>query len=43
MEHIITLSEIVSLGRPIGKVDDDKSIAYITEAEQMNIKPAFGR
>ena len=42
MEHIITPSEIVSLGRPIGKVDDDKLIAYITEAEQMNIKPALG-
>lgn len=42
MEHIITPSEVVSLGRPIGKVDDNKLLAYITEAEQMNIKPALG-
>ena len=42
MEHIITPSEVVSLGRPIGKVDDKKLLAYITEAEQMNIKPALG-
>lgn len=42
MEHIITPGEVVSLGRPIGKVDDKKLLAYITEAEQMNIKPALG-
>lgn len=42
MEHIIYPNEIVSLGRPLGKVDDDKLLAYITEAEQMNIKPALG-
>lgn len=42
MEHIITPSEVVSLGRPIGKVDESKLRAYITEAEQMSIKPALG-
>lgn len=42
MEHIISPSEVVDLGRPIGKVDDTKLLAYITEAEQMNIKPALG-
>jgi len=42
MEHIITPNEIISLGRPIGKVDEAKLLAYITEAEQMSIKPALG-
>jgi len=42
MEHIITPNEIINLGRPIGKVDETKLLAYITEAEQMNIKPALG-
>lgn len=42
MEHIITPEEVVSLGRPIGKVDDNKLLAFITEAEQMSIKPALG-
>ncbi len=42
MEHIISPKEIISLGRPIGKVDEPKLLAYITEAEQMNIKPALG-
>lgn len=42
MEHIITPEEVVNLGRPIGKVDDTKLLAYITEVEQMNIKPVLG-
>lgn len=43
MEHIITPDEVKTLGRPIGKhVDNEKLIAYITEAEQMCIKPALG-
>ena len=42
MEHIISPDEIVKLGRPIGKVEEAKLLAYITEAEQMNIKPALG-
>lgn len=42
MKHIITLNEVVTLGRPIGKVDDEKLLAYITEAEQLYIKPILG-
>ncbi len=42
MEHIISPEEVVKLGRPIGKVEETKLLAYITEAEQMNIKPALG-
>ena len=42
MEHIVNPYEVVKLGRPIGKVEEAKLIAYITEAEQMNIKPALG-
>lgn len=42
MEHIISPEEVVKLGRPIGKVDSEKLLAYITEAEQMSIKPALG-
>lgn len=42
MEHLITPEEIVNLGRPIGKVDTKKLLAYITETEQMNIKPVLG-
>lgn len=43
MNHLIEVSEIKSLGRPIGKhVSEDKLLAFITETEQMNIKPAIG-
>lgn len=43
MEHLTTSSEVVKLGRPIGgKVDHEKITSYITEAEQMNIKPVLG-
>lgn len=42
MEHLATAQEIVKLGRPIGKVDPDKLTAYITEAEQLYIKPILG-
>ena len=42
MEHIVTTAEVVKLGRPIGKVDETKLLAYITESEQMCIKPALG-
>lgn len=42
-QHLITPNEAKKLGRPItGKVDEDKIIAYITEVEQMNIKPVLG-
>lgn len=42
MQHLLTTSEVVSLGRPIGKVEEAKLLAFITEAEQMNIKPNIG-
>lgn len=43
MEHLITPTEVGQYGRPISaKTDDDKLNAYITEAEQMNIKPVLG-
>lgn len=42
MQHIVTTAEVVKLGRPIGKVDDTKLQAFITEVEQLNIKPAIG-
>ncbi len=42
MEHLATPQEIVELGRPIGKVDPEKLTAYITEAEQLYIKPTLG-
>lgn len=42
MEHIIGIDEIKALGRPIGKVSTEKLMAYITEAEQLNIKPVLG-
>lgn len=42
MEHLVTPQEIVKLGRPIGQVSDDKLNAYITEAEQLYIKPILG-
>lgn len=42
MEHILQPNEVRSLGRPIGKVADDKLNAFITEAEQLHIKPILG-
>lgn len=43
MEHLITPTEVVKMGRPIdGKQDPTKLLAYISEAEQLNIKPVFG-
>jgi len=43
MDHLIEPSELLSLGRPIGKsVGTDKLLAYITETEQLYIKPALG-
>lgn len=42
MEHLITPNELKSLGRPIGRVEDTKLLAYITETEQLNIKPVLG-
>lgn len=42
MQHLLTLDELRKLGRPIGKMDDDKLEAYLTEAEQMYVKPCLG-
>lgn len=42
MTHLITTTEIRTLGRPIGKIADDKLNAFITEAEQLHIKPILG-
>lgn len=42
MEHILQPDEVRSLGRPIGKVADEKLTAFITEAEQLHIKPVLG-
>ncbi len=42
MEHLVTPQEIIKLGRPLGKVDPDKLAAYITEAEQLYVKPIIG-
>ena len=42
MEHILQPTDVRSLGRPIGKVADEKLMAFITEAEQLHIKPVLG-
>lgn len=42
MKHLLTIDELRKLGRPIGKVADDKLNAFITEAEQLHIKPILG-
>ncbi len=42
MKHLLTTEELRKLGRPIGKVADDKLTAFITEAEQLHIKPILG-
>lgn len=42
-QHLITPNEAKTLGRPItGKLEEDKLNAFITEVEQMNIKPVLG-
>lgn len=42
MKHLLTTNELKTLGRPIGQVADDKLNAFISEAEQLHIKPIFG-
>lgn len=42
MEHILQPNEVRTLGRPIGKVADEKLNAFITEAEQLHVKPILG-
>lgn len=42
-QHLITPKEVVSAGRPMGSIiDEERLLAYITEAEMMNIKPVLG-
>lgn len=41
--HIITVEQLRKLGRPIGKmVSEDKLLAFITESEQLQVKPIIG-
>lgn len=42
MKRILQPNEVRTLGRPIGKVVDEKLNAFITEAEQLHIKPILG-
>lgn len=43
MEHLINPSEVSQYGRPIeGKVKDSQLLAYISEAEHLNVKPVLG-
>lgn len=42
MEHLVTPEEITKLGRPLGNVDKNKLIAYISETEHLYIKPTLG-
>lgn len=42
MNYIISVSEAKTLGRPIGKVADDKIVAFITEVEQTIVRPRLG-
>lgn len=42
MIYTISVNEAKTLGRPIGKVSDDKIIAFITEVEQTIVRPALG-
>lgn len=42
MKHLIRTDELKTLGRPIGKVADEKLNAFISEAEQLHIKPILG-
>ncbi|MBR1527618.1 MAG: hypothetical protein IJ640_13355 [Prevotella sp.] len=42
IQHLLTTIELRKLGRPIGKVADEKLNAVISEAEQLHIKPILG-
>lgn len=42
MRHLLTTIELKTLGRPIGQIADDKLDAFISEAEQLHIKPILG-
>ena len=41
--HLITPSEVVNAGRPMGsQVDKERLLSYITETEMMYVKPVLG-
>lgn len=40
--HIINGQYLSGIGRPIGRIPEDQLDAFITEAEQMYVKPALG-
>lgn len=42
MRTIISVDEAKTLGRPIGKVAEEKILSFITEVEQTIIRKAFG-
>lgn len=42
MKHLLTTTELKTLGRPIGQIAEDKLNAFISEAEQLHIKPILG-
>lgn len=43
MKHILMIEELRLIGRPIGKsVPDVKLEAFLTEAEQLHVKPVLG-
>lgn len=42
-QHLINPDEVVIAGRPMGNnINEERLLAYITEAEMMNIKPVLG-
>lgn len=41
-KHLLTTKELRELGRPIGKVAEEKLLAFINEAEQLHVKPIIG-
>ncbi len=42
-KHLINPNEVVNAGRPMGSnIDEERLLAYIGEAEMMNIKPVLG-
>lgn len=40
--HLLTFEELKTMGRPIGKVSEEKLNAFISEAEHLHIKPILG-
>lgn len=42
MEYLTTVDDLRTCGRPLGKVDDKQLLAFVTEAEQLMVKPVLG-